>query len=314
MSNNNLWLKALTCFTLTEFPAVSAQELDNVLAAQRFVPCGELDRESHGFTDVFGKEGLVRETQGVFWLQLKSEKKIVPGAVVKRKLAERVAKIEKEEARKVGKKEKKDLKEMVIDELVAKAMSTESVVTVMIDPAGGHLLVNSASNKTAELVMTYLLKCIDGLSYARTEFGTDLSKAMSDLLLDPDTSEFTTDSSLVLKGPGSPASTVRFAQHGLASSEIANHLNAGLRPVALELGYKDRMSFILTNPFTIKKLTFLELVQTQLENANAEDPDELTNAILLIQVGELRAILAALVEWLGLPSKDGKAAEQEAAQ
>ena len=294
-----MWFRAVTCFNLTEFPNVTSDALAEMLDEQKFVPCGELDREMHGFGPAFGQDSLVRKVKDVFWIQVFSEVKPVPGALVKRRLAERITKIEEEEVRTVGRKEKKELKEMVIDELLAKAEAVQSSLTIMVDPTAKLLVVGTTSKKKTETALTLLLRCVDKFSFARMEFSKTIAGQMSELLLDEATSEFVTDSSLVLKGPGTPAASVRFTQHSLAGPEVLTHLNAGLRPVALELSWRERLSFVLSDEFDIKKLSFLELVTSDFDSAKPEDPDELIDAMLMIQTGELREMVFALTDWLG---------------
>jgi recombination associated protein RdgC len=301
---SGLWLKAITCLNLTGFPNMTAEALAEKLEAQRFTPCSSLERERHGFTPAFEQESLVRKVKDVFWLQIMSEVKPVPGSVVKRLLRERITKVEKEEGRKVGRKEQKELKEDVIDELVAKAVPVQSTMTIMLDTKAGLMVISSTSNKKVELALSLLGRCLDNLNASRMQFAKTIPGQMSELLLDEDTSIFVTDSSLVLKGPGSPAATVRFAQHSLAGPEIITHLNAGLRPVALELAWKERMSFVLSENFEIKNINFLELVTSEFENAKPEDPEELIDAMLMIQTGELREMVAELTAWLGGAAED----------
>jgi recombination associated protein RdgC len=310
---SGLWLKAITCLNLTDFPNMSAEQLAEKLEAQRFVPCTSLERERHGFTPAFEQESLVRKVKDVFWLQIMSEVKPVPGSVVKRLLRERITKIEQDEGRKVGRKEQKELKELVTEELVSKAVPVQSVLTVMLDPTANMMVVSSTSTKKVELATTLLLRCLDNLNAKRMQFAKTIQGQMSALLLDEDSSVFKTDSSLVLKGNGSPAATVRFAEHSLAGPEVITHLNAGLRPVALELDWKERLSFILTDNFEIKKLTFLELVTSDFESAKPEDPDELIDAMLMIQTGELREMVAELTDWFG-GAAEAAAAPAPAAQ
>jgi recombination associated protein RdgC len=296
---SGLWLRAITCLNLIDFPKLSAEELAEKLEEQRFVPCSTLERERHGFTPVFEQESLVRKVNDVYWLQIMSEVKPVPGAVVKRLLRERITKITEEEGRKVGKKEQKELKELVIEELVSKATPVQSKLTIMVDPTTKMLVISSTSNKKVDLTYKLLLKCLDDLNMTPMQFAKPIPGQMSELLLDEDTSLFKTDSSLVLKGPGSPAASVRFAQHSLAGPEIITHLNAGLRPVELELAWKERLTFVLTEKFEIKKLNFLELVTSEFESAKPEDPVELIDAMLMVQTGELREMVADLTDWLG---------------
>ena len=298
-----MWLKAITCFNLTQFPALSTEDLTAAVEAERFTPCSSMERERHGFTPVYEQESLVRKVGDVFWMQLKSEVKPIPGAIVKRMLAERIKEIEQRDARKVARKEKKELKEEIIDEMIATALPVESYVTVMVDPKAKLLVIGTASAKRAERVLVQMMRCIDNLGFSRMEFAKTIPGQMSNLLLDEESSEFVTDSSLVLQGPGSPAATVRFAKHSLAGAEIVNHLNAGLRPIELELGWQERLSFVLNERFEIKRLAFLDLVTSDFENAKPEDPGELIDAMLMIQNGELREMIVALTAWLGGPAE-----------
>jgi len=298
---NSIWLKNLTCFQIKEFPkGATADFLSEKMQAQRYTAIGSLEREAHGFTNAFGGESLVRAVGDVFWLQVKSVHKLLPGSVVKRALEERVAQIEEREARKVGKKEKKLLKEEVIDEMMPTAHTTESLTTAVIDPIAGHILVGAGSAKKAERVVGMLIKCLSELQTAMMLFEESVVTKMSDLLLSEDeyaATAFTADSALVLKGTGSPAATVRFAKHNLTVPEVKAHLTAGLRPTSMEMTWDDKITFTLTEAFVLKKLAFLDLVQEEVGTAEGED--EILTATLTIQTGALRKLMAALTEWLG---------------
>lgn len=304
-----MWLKNITVFTITNFPQFSVESLAEALDTHHFTPCGALDREQHGFTPAFGQESLVRKTDDIFWAEVKSENKVVPGSVVKRLLGERVTEIEEREVRKIGRKEKKAMKEAIIDELLATTQPTQSSVLVMIDPTKGYIVINSATTKKADLILGLLVNSIDNLEITRLDFEDSIASQMSDLLLDDEGFIFTTDSSLLLKGPGSPASTVRFAKHSLQEPEVRAHLKAGLRPAAMELTYNDRIGLVLCDPFCIKQLSFRDVVQDKLDDS-AENPDEIIDGALLLQAGEMRELLADIRLWLG-KKDEANEAEQE---
>ncbi|MBC8737184.1 recombination-associated protein RdgC [Paraburkholderia sp. UCT31] len=294
-----LWFKNLSCFALASFPALSTEDLNELLEKEQFHPCGELDREQHGFVRAYDQDMFVRKAGDAFWVQVKSEHKLLPGNVVKRLLQERVEQIQAKESRRVGKKEKKDLKEMLIEELLPKALTAQSTVTALIDPKAGYLFVDTAGAKKAEGVVSLLLRAVAGIDMARMNFDNSLAGKMADLLLaEENETAFTTDSALVLKGPGTPASTVRFAKFNLHEPEVAAHLTAGLRPTSMELTFNDRINFTLTEPFGIRKLNFLELVQEDLGAADGGNEDELIDSTLTIQVMELRELVRGLTDWL----------------
>lgn len=296
-----MWMKNLTVFRITKPMSLTQDALDDALALHRFTPCSAQEREQHGFTPAFEQETLSRQSEpGVFWVELTSEHKVVPGAAVKRLLAERIQKIEEEEQRKVSKKEKKELKELLIDELLATALTTRSRTLAVLDLVKGYVILNTSSSKKADLVASMLINCLPDLNLNRPEVADSVATAMADLLVSEDEQVFRTDSSLLLKGPGSPAASVRFAKHSLQTPEVLAHLKAGLRPAAMELTYNDRLNFTLTDPFAIKGLSFHDIVTEDVE-AGSEDASVLLDSTLTIQTAELRDLLADVFSWLGVP-------------
>ena len=294
----NLWMKSVSCFNLIQFPVYTSAKLDDFLQKQLFSPCGAIEREKSGFIAPFGHDSLVWVVGEFMWLQVKSEKKILPTSVVVKELDERIKGIEAEQGRRVGRKESREMKEQLTDELLAKAMVSESYTNILIDTTQNLLLIGTSSVGAGEAILKLLLKCVTGLDFQRIEIDGLISKKMAELLIDSDASLFTTDSSLVLKGKGSPAPTVKFAKHSLASSEVEAHLKAGLSPIALELGWTERMSFVLTDPFAIKSINYLELSTSDLGESSAESEAEIIDATLLLQAAELRAMLKDLFVWI----------------
>jgi len=292
-----VWFKNVTVFNLDKYPELTTAELEAALAGHTFTPCGSLDKEQFGFTPVFGQTDLVRKTEDVYWVEVKFEQKVVPGAIVKRMLTERVIKLEAEEARKVGKKEKKEMKESLIDELLAKALATQSSVVAMIDPTKKYIFVNSTSTKKTDTILSLFLHSLDGLEISRLAFDNSIATNMADLLVNDEASLFKTESSLLLKGPGSPAASVRFAKHDLQKPEVLAHLKAGLRVAEMELSYNERIGFVLTEPFSIKRMNFTDQVQDELGD-DPDNADEMLDGILVLQTGELRELVSDLRTWL----------------
>ena len=64
------------------------------------------------------------------------------------------------------------------------------------------------------------------------------------------------------------------------------------------LTWNDRLSFVLTERFEIKRLAFLDLIKEEAEKA-AEHADEQFDADFTLMTGELSRFLPALVEALG---------------
>ena len=114
--------------------------------------------------------------------------------------------------------------------------------------------------------------------------------------------EFTIDRDCELKAPGDEKATVRYVRHSLdgggVDDEIKAHLTRGKIPTHLALTWNDRLSFVLTERFEIKRLAFLDLIKEEAEKA-PEHADEQFDADFTLMTGELSRFLPALVETLG---------------
>ena len=67
----------------------------------------------------------------------------------------------------------------------------------------------------------------------------------------------------------------------------------------LALTWADRMGFVLTDDLTLRRLSFLDLLQDEAKSAGAVDAEEQFDANLAIMAGELGKLLPELIDVLG---------------
>ena len=109
-----MWFKNLIIYRLPELWPDDKTKLQAALDGAAFAPCTGLDWFSEGFAAPMPFEpDLVFAAGRSQRVALKREDKVLPGAVVRDLLAEKVAAIEAAEARNVGRKEKQELKENI---------------------------------------------------------------------------------------------------------------------------------------------------------------------------------------------------------
>ena len=307
-----LWLRNLTVFKLANFPTGTPAELEEAFAKHRFHPCGAFEMETHGFAPAFDQNDIVRKTGDVYWMQIKSERKLLPGSVVRKALDQRIADLEAR-GLKIGRRSKRELKEQISEELMAKAFAVDSMLTVLIDPVEQYLVIDSSSRKKCEMVVSLLTACFSGLELETIDFDASTSSKMAEMLLtDEADPTFSVDGTLVLQDPQDTRHSARFVNQNLGEPEVRAHLVAGMRVAALELTWNARINFVLAEPFSVRRLRFLEVVQEQVETDDGENTDELIDAQLLLQSGELRGLLADLMRWL--ERKEDGAADRPPAQ
>jgi recombination associated protein RdgC len=139
------------------------QDLADALRAlepARFIECTPTQEKSVGLVEPRGeKNGPLIESIGGQWiLKLMTQSKVLPGAVVKEEVAERIAKIEEERGRKPGKKEKAEITENARHELLTQAFTKKSAAVIWIDPKARLLIVEASSQNKADETITTLVK------------------------------------------------------------------------------------------------------------------------------------------------------------
>ena len=279
--------------------ACSLTQLEENLQPERFVECGATQEKSVGWTAPRGEAHgpLVEAIGGQWLLKLMLESKLVPGSVIARKTKERAAQIEAATGRKPGKKETKELKDEARLALLPMAFTKQGSVLVWIDPVARLLVLDAASQGKADEVMTCLAKSMEGLGAMLVQTVISPVAAMSDWLLSQEPpAGFSVDRECELKAGDDSKAVVRYARHALDIAEVQQHITSGKLPTRLAMTWEGRVSFLLTETFQIKKITFVEGVFQDDPSGNKADRFDADAAIA---TGEIRKLLPDLLEALG---------------
>jgi recombination associated protein RdgC len=297
-----MWFKNLALLRFTEPFTLGAQALEQRLEERRFRPCGSLEPVSLGWTAPLGKDTfpLVHATNGFLMVCLQKEEKILPASVVNECVAERVEEIEERQGRQVRRKEKDSLRDEVLQDLLPRAFSHSRRTYAYIDPKGGWLVVDSASAKKTDELTSLLRQCLESLPVVpfatRERPAAILSSWLAEDAAPPDV---TLESECELRSPEEDGGIVRCRRHDLGAPEIQNHLEAGKEVIKLAITWGDRLSFVLDEALTIKKLRFLELVQDEAADVETADPAERFDADFAVMSLELANFLPRLAELFG---------------
>ena len=276
----------------------TVEQIEDQLQKQRFVPCSASQEQSQGWVEPRGlaNAALVEAIGGHWMLKFQIENKVLPASVVKRKTEERIAQIELTEGRKPGKKERRELRDNALLELLPMAFTKQASVQVWIDPAGRQLVLDAGSQGRADAVMTSLMEALSGLSVELIQTTQSPSTCMSAWLATREPpAGFTVDRECELKSTDENKATVRYAKHALDIDEVRQHIESGKVPTRLAMTWEGRVSFVLSDNLQLKKLNFLEGV---FENTSSEKEDRF-DADTAITTGELGQLIPDLLLALG---------------
>jgi recombination associated protein RdgC len=303
-----MWFKNLQIYRLTAPLGMTSEQLEEALAKQAFAACSSLDMQSQGWISPRDNGMLVHTVNRQMLLQLCTEKKLLPSTVINQVSKARAAELEEQQGFKPGRKQMKEIKEQVTDELLPRAFSIRRTTSVWIDPVNGWLVVDASSPTKADEVFKVLLKSLEQLPLGTLRVQLSPVAAMTDwLAADEAPSGFTVDQDTELRATGEGKATVRYVRHTLEADDVRRHIAAGKQCTRLALTWADRISFVLTESLTIKRVAPLDVLK---ENTDAmtQNDDERFDTDFALMTGELAKLIADLVQALGGEEQEKKAA------
>lgn len=277
---------------------------DTLLEAAAFAPTLPTQPSSIGFVPPRGHANdAFREVYPAkFLLRIMSESRRVPPATLAKAVDDMAASIERETGRKPGRKERRELKDQALLELLPKAFPRQAANWVWIDIVRSLLVIDSASSARTDEIVTLLVKTIPGLQVRPVQTTTSPGAAMTAWLLDADNNikdpAINVGRSTVLKAADNAKASVRYTAHNLDTHEVRDHIGAGYQPTQLAIDYNGRVSAVLTDRLTLRKVE-LDNVVFEGAKAGTEAAAEALDADFAIATGEMGPMIDDLLTELG---------------
>jgi recombination associated protein RdgC len=228
------------------------------------------------------------------------DQKLLPGSIIRQVAQERAEALAQEQGYPVGRRQMRDLKMRVTEELRARALTRRRVIRAWIDPLNGWFVVDASGAAKAE-ELTEILRVTLGGSFAVQFLETEKSAtaSMTAWLAHGDApARFTIEQDLELQSADVNKATIRYTRHPLDVSEVQRHLKDGKHPTRLGLTWNDRLSFVLTDKTQVKRIEFLEMTKDIADGGDV-DAAEQFDIDFAVMAGELAKLLEDLGEAMG---------------
>ncbi|CAB3867985.1 Recombination-associated protein RdgC [Achromobacter mucicolens] len=293
-----MWFRNLKIYRLSAPLSDYAEKLQTGLKRHAFQSGNNLEMQSLGW--IAPREGgeLAHPVAGQFLLCLRAEKKLLPPSVIAQVAKARAEEIEEQQGYKPGRKEMKEIKERVTDELLPRAFSVYRDTRVWIDPVNRWLVIDTASSAKADEVIGLLAKTVDPFPLENLYVAQSPASAMTGWLAEDEApSNFTIDQDTELRSSGESGAAVRYVKHSIDAEDARRHIQSGKQCTRLAMTWADRVSFVLTEGLDIRRVSPLDVLK---EGADySQNDDEKFNSDMVLMTGELAKLLAELVEALG---------------
>jgi recombination associated protein RdgC len=291
-----MWFKNLQLYRLPAGYALTADQLAEMIAPQAFTPATSLDMQSQGWTSPRENGLLVHTVNRQLLLSLKTESKLLPSSVINEVAKARAGEIEEQQGFKPGRMQMKEIKELVTDELLPRAFSVMRITNVWIDPVNSWMAVDSATPSKADEVIKLLLKSVDAFPLQSLHVKQSPVSAMSQWLMEDEAPVgFTIDQDAELRASGEGRGAIRYVHQSIDTEDVQRHIGGGKQCTSLAMTWANRISFVLTESLTIKRVSPLDVIK----DAIGEDDDERFDSDMTLMTGELAKMLCDLVYALG---------------
>ena len=288
---------------IPEFTAnASAESLRTALQTQAYHE-GENGPESENPGWATVRDGdLVYSMQRQHLLKYKVAKRVLPGGVVKDAVARRAKQIEEKQGYKPGRKQMKEIKELVTAELLPKAFLQTRETLVWLDLEDGWLFIDAASDSRRDDILGLLSKTFTPFPVVPLHVAQSPAGSMTAWLNDGEApGGFTIDQEVELVSTGESAASVRYLRETPEQEEVLRQVGAGKQCVKLALTWNDRISFVLTADLTIKRLAPLDVMRESYDESGdgAANADDMYQSMFVLFTGEVRKMMADVVLSLG---------------
>lgn len=310
-----MWFKSAHIFLFDEPFPYNAEHFGERLSQRIARPCPKSQPYAFGWASPYGNnhEMLVHESNQCLLFTNSKEERILPSAVVKDALMEKVAEIEEREQREVYGKERSRLKDDITFSMLPQAFTKKTNTFAMIDNTQNWLIIDVGSRSKAETFTELLRNTLGTLKITPIQTQTPASRAMSQWLISgqaPEGFEFGGDCEMRDKEKDRGA--IRFTQLLITDKEVTNHLNLNRRLAKLELIWQKRIAFVLNDDLSISRIRFLDVVKESLEELEDVDSMQKFESEFALMSLELRSCLKDLVKAMGGTTLEANAAKEPA--
>jgi len=311
-----MWFKNLKLYRLSTPFTLSGEELHERLSHSAYRPCGSLEPTSYGWVSPLGRHGslLTHTASDCIMVCARRDDKILPASVIKEFVDDKVVAIEEEQGRPVRRKERERLREEVVLDLLPRAFVRATLTYAYISPRDSYLVVDTPTAGKAEDLASLLRDSLGSLPAVPVSAKHAPAPVMTGWLAGGGVpQELVIGDECELREPGDEGGIVRWRRMDPVSEEVQVHLRSGKQAVKLAVTWADRLSCVLGEDLSVKRLRFTDLVQEERTQTEAEGEVARFDADFGLLTLELGRFIPWLLDTFGGEDQEAYAPSGQAA-
>lgn len=293
----------LLAYRLTQALPFDVEALQTALATKPAREPASQELNTYGFIAPIGKgedAPLVHASHGYLLIAARKYERVLPASSVNDEVKKRVDAIEAEQLRKVYKKERDQIKDEVIQAFLPRTFLRKRSTFAAIDIERCLVLINTASHKTAEDLLSSLREVVGSLPVRPVTVKAAPTAIMTEWLKTEASAEnFIVLDSCLLCDTHDDGGKVRCDRQDLTGDEVKLHLSTGKVCTRLALAYKADLSFVLEDDLSITHLKFEALLVDKAQADGGDDELGQLDASFVLMMLTFREFLPDLFEAMG---------------
>ncbi|WP_093318083.1 recombination-associated protein RdgC [Thorsellia anophelis] len=289
-----MWFTNARIYQLKEDESILVDNLNDLLARESFKPCQsqEIMKMGWGAPLDINPDLFLHQVAQQRLLVMRKEEKMLPAQVIKQQLQLKINEVETATNRKLSKAEKATLKEEVIITLLPRAFSRYSQTWMWIDLPNKRIIINSASAKRSEEILSLLRKTVGSLPVVPLIPDVPLENTMTTWLVKDELPSFMQfGQEAELKSSETDGGVIRCKQQDLQTDEILQHIENSKLVTNIALNWREKVDFILTNEAVLKRIKFTDVVKEQNSDIDKSDYAQRFDADFVLMSGELTKLI-----------------------
>jgi recombination associated protein RdgC len=183
---------------------LTSEALSDKLEKHAFQPGGSRDMQSLEWVAPRDDSGFVYALDGHYLMCLRVEKKLLPATVINQ--AAKARDIDEQQGFKPGRKQMKDIKEQVTDDLLPKSHTVYHDTRLWMDTRDKWLVIDTSTDSKSDEVLGMLAKCLEPFPVTPLYVEQSPAAAMTNwLITDEPPSSFSIDQDTELRSTAKAA-------------------------------------------------------------------------------------------------------------
>tara|TARA_R110000851_G_scaffold28386_1_gene79171 strand:+ start:1369 stop:2319 length:951 start_codon:yes stop_codon:yes gene_type:complete len=316
-----MFFKNAYVFAFTRPFTTTDEELHAAMHDHSFTPLGSTELRHFGWTNSLGKgSNLTTESNGNILICARSEEKILPAPVVKDAVDAAIeSAIDNDLGREPTKKEREQIKEDVIFELLPRAFNRITDTHAYINAEQNTIVVNASSRGKAEDLLALLRKTLGTLPVTNITPDKQPDEVMTGWLTGDHYDGVNSSTHIIgdfdlglkveLHSVGDDSPIIKVNNMPLDCEEVKIHLDADMYVTKIALDYDETMSFMLHDDLSIKRIKFFDVIQEQNDDIDSDDAQAKLTGDFTLMAGVLNRMIHDLFAEFSVDARDYQEAE-----